>query len=83
MGWRWGRLWEDGVGGLILECIGDVLRLGSFEVVVDVLFVVGCGGSFVGESMKDDSSLVFAYYKEGATNPTFLYFADALKEVKC
>eukprot|EP00246_Nothoceros_aenigmaticus_P008148 TRINITY_DN22659_c0_g1_i1.p1 TRINITY_DN22659_c0_g1~~TRINITY_DN22659_c0_g1_i1.p1 ORF type:complete len:169 (+),score=39.88 TRINITY_DN22659_c0_g1_i1:121-627(+) len=38
---------------------------------------------FVGESMKDDGSIVLAYYKEGATNPTFLYFRDALKEVKC
>ncbi|KAK1315821.1 hypothetical protein QJS10_CPA05g00415 [Acorus calamus] len=38
---------------------------------------------FVGESMHDDSSLVFAYYKEGATDPTFLYFAHALKEIKC
>ena len=39
--------------------------------------------SFVGESMKDDSSLVFAYYKDGKSDPTFLYFSDALKEVKC
>ncbi|KAJ6796096.1 putative translationally-controlled tumor protein-like protein [Iris pallida] len=38
---------------------------------------------FVGESMHDDSSLVFAYYKDGATDPTFLYFAYGLKEVKC
>lgn len=38
---------------------------------------------FVGESMHDDGSMVFAYYKEGATDPTFLYFADGLKEVKC
>jgi hypothetical protein len=38
---------------------------------------------FVGESMKDDSSTVFAYYKDGKSDPTFLYFADALKEVKC
>ncbi|KAJ8766750.1 hypothetical protein K2173_007817 [Erythroxylum novogranatense] len=38
---------------------------------------------FVGESMTDDSALVFAHYKEGATDPTFLYFAYALKEVKC
>ncbi|KAF3795778.1 Translationally-controlled tumor protein-like protein [Nymphaea thermarum] len=38
---------------------------------------------FVGESMNEDGSLVFAYYKDGATNPTFLYFAHALKEVKC
>lgn len=38
---------------------------------------------FVGESMHDDGSLVFAYYKEGAADPTFLYFAHGLKEVKC
>ena len=38
---------------------------------------------FVGESMQDDCSLVFAYYKEGATDPTFLYFAYGLKEIKC
>ena len=38
---------------------------------------------FVGESMKDDAGLVFAYYKEGATDPTFLYFPYGLKEVKC
>ncbi|KQJ87403.1 translationally-controlled tumor protein homolog [Brachypodium distachyon] len=38
---------------------------------------------FVGESMGDDASVVFAYYKEGATDPTFLYFAHGLKEVKC
>lgn len=38
---------------------------------------------FVGESMHDDGAMVFAYYKEGATDPTFLYFAHGLKEVKC
>ncbi|KZV24821.1 translationally-controlled tumor protein [Dorcoceras hygrometricum] len=38
---------------------------------------------FVGESMHDDSSLVFAYYKDGSTDPTFLYFGTGLKEVKC
>ncbi|XVF31385.1 hypothetical protein REPUB_Repub16aG0141600 [Reevesia pubescens] len=38
---------------------------------------------FVGESMHDDGGLVFAYYKDGATDPTFLYFAHGLKEVKC
>ncbi|XWS58156.1 hypothetical protein CRYUN_Cryun08bG0010600 [Craigia yunnanensis] len=38
---------------------------------------------FVGEGMHDDGSLVFAYYREGATDPTFLYFAYGLKEVKC
>ncbi|KVH88110.1 Mss4-like protein [Cynara cardunculus var. scolymus] len=38
---------------------------------------------FVGESMHDDGTMVFAYYKEGATDPTFLYLAYGLKEVKC
>lgn len=38
---------------------------------------------FVGESMQDDAGLVLAYYKEGATDPTFMYFAYGLKEVKC
>ena len=39
--------------------------------------------SFFGESMHDDGSLVLAYYKDGATDPTFLYFSHGLKEVKC
>ncbi|XP_054802557.1 translationally-controlled tumor protein homolog [Prosopis cineraria] len=38
---------------------------------------------FVGESMHDDSTIVFAYYKEGATDPTFIYLAYGLKEIKC
>jgi hypothetical protein len=33
--------------------------------------------------MNLEAGLVFAYYKEGATDPTFLYFAHGLKEVKC
>jgi hypothetical protein len=37
--------------------------------------------SFVGEGLHDDAGLVLAYYKEGATDPTFLYFAHGLKEV--
>ncbi|KAL5726445.1 hypothetical protein ACHQM5_009488 [Ranunculus cassubicifolius] len=32
--------------------------------------------------MHDDGSLVFAYYKDGASDPTFLYFAHGLKEIK-
>ncbi|KAK4273431.1 hypothetical protein QN277_021835 [Acacia crassicarpa] len=38
---------------------------------------------FVGESMHDDGTVVFAYYKEGATDPTFIYLAYGLKEIKC
>ncbi|KAJ7546117.1 hypothetical protein O6H91_08G025300 [Diphasiastrum complanatum] len=38
---------------------------------------------FVGEGMNIDGTLVYAYYKEGKTDPTFIYFRDALKEIKC
>ncbi|CAI5972722.1 unnamed protein product [Closterium sp. NIES-64] len=37
---------------------------------------------FVGESLNFEGSIVYAYYKDGATNPTFIYFKDGLKEVK-
>jgi hypothetical protein len=39
--------------------------------------------SFIGESMHDDGGLVFPYYKDEATDPTFLYFSHGLKEMKC
>jgi hypothetical protein len=63
-------------------------RQGTFKKDVEaaVKFLLSKLGDFqffVGESMKDDSSLVFAYYKDGKSDPTFLYFSDALKEVKC
>jgi Translationally controlled tumour protein len=38
---------------------------------------------FVGESMHDDGAMVFVHYKDGAIDPTFLYLAYGLKEVKC
>lgn len=38
--------------------------------------------SFLGESMDPDSTMVYAYYKEGAAQPTFLYPKYALKGVK-
>jgi hypothetical protein len=38
---------------------------------------------FLGESMNLEGAIVYAYYKEGASDPTFLYFKDGLKEVKC
>jgi Translationally controlled tumour protein len=37
---------------------------------------------FTGESMDLEGSMAYAYYKEGATEPTFLYFKDGLKEVR-
>ncbi|KAL1211735.1 Translationally-controlled tumor-like protein [Cardamine amara subsp. amara] len=39
---------------------------------------------FVGESMEvEEGSLVFAYYREGATDPTFLFLAYGWKEINC
>ena len=38
---------------------------------------------FTGPSMDPDATMVFAYYKEGADAPTFVYFKDAMKAVKC
>ena len=38
---------------------------------------------FTGENGDLEGSMAYAYYKEGATDPTFLYFKDGLKEVKC
>merc|ERR1712188_219533 len=38
---------------------------------------------FTGPSMDPDATMVFAYYKEGAASPTFVFFKDALKEIKC
>eukprot|EP00243_Klebsormidium_subtile_P004701 TRINITY_DN18857_c0_g1_i1.p1 TRINITY_DN18857_c0_g1~~TRINITY_DN18857_c0_g1_i1.p1 ORF type:complete len:167 (-),score=67.34 TRINITY_DN18857_c0_g1_i1:206-706(-) len=38
---------------------------------------------FTGEKMDLEAALVFAYYEEGAADPTFIYFKDGLKEVKC
>lgn len=38
---------------------------------------------FLGESGDMEGSMVYAYYKEGSSEPTFLLFKDALKEVKC
>ncbi|MBA0875576.1 hypothetical protein Goshw_002839 [Gossypium schwendimanii] len=35
---------------------------------------------FIGESTHDDGCLVFAYYKDGAVDPTFVYFSYALNE---
>lgn len=37
---------------------------------------------FTGESMDPDGTLAFAYYKEGASNPTFLFPKYALKGQK-
>ncbi len=39
--------------------------------------------SFLGESMNPEASLAFAYYKEGAADPTFLFIKYALQEEKC
>ena len=39
--------------------------------------------SFLGETGEPEASLAFAFYKEGASDPTFLFFKYALVEEKC
>eukprot|EP00271_Cylindrocystis_brebissonii_P011901 TRINITY_DN29913_c0_g1_i1.p1 TRINITY_DN29913_c0_g1~~TRINITY_DN29913_c0_g1_i1.p1 ORF type:complete len:167 (-),score=51.21 TRINITY_DN29913_c0_g1_i1:842-1342(-) len=63
-------------------------RVDSFkaEVQAAVKFLVGKLSDlqfFLGESMDIEGGMVYAYYEDGATDPTFLYFKDGLKEVKC
>ncbi|KAK9835533.1 hypothetical protein WJX74_002494 [Apatococcus lobatus] len=38
---------------------------------------------FTGESMDPDATMVYAYYPDGAADPTFLFPRYALKEQKC
>ncbi|RZR82752.1 hypothetical protein BHM03_00009247, partial [Ensete ventricosum] len=74
---------------IIYMAPGDELLSDSFpfkEIENGIIWEVEgkqLSGSFVGESMQDNGSMVFANYKEGATDPTFLYLALGLKEVKC
>jgi hypothetical protein len=37
---------------------------------------------FTGESMDPESTMVYAYYKEGSENPTFLFPKSAMNEIK-
>lgn len=37
----------------------------------------------MGENMDAEGTMAYAYYKDGASNPTFLFPAYALDEVKC
>ena len=38
--------------------------------------------SFLGESMDQEGTLIFAYYADGASEPKFLYPKYALQEIK-
>ncbi len=42
-----------------------------------------CAHSFLGESMDPESTMAYAYYREGAASPTFLFCKYALDGVKC
>ena len=50
-----------------------------------VKFVVGKFDEmqiFMGESSDSEASICFAYNKDGEIDPTFLFFADCMKEEK-
>ena len=56
------------------------LALGLYQRLPDDLSLLRC--SFFGESMDTESTLCFAYYKDGASDPTFVFFKHSLKEQK-
>ncbi|KAL5721777.1 hypothetical protein ACHQM5_005378 [Ranunculus cassubicifolius] len=79
---------DEGVDDQVTKCVDIVVTFRIQEqhafdkkqfLHKTICFVV----DFVGESMADDGVVVLAYYKEGAIDPTFLYFAHGLEEVKC
>ena len=60
-------------------CLGSLSVLPAVQLQLTQM--VAC--SFSGESMDPDGTLCYAYYKEGAAQPTFLFPKYALKEQKC
>ena len=51
-----------------------------------VKFIVGQFDEFefyLPESYETENSVILSYYKEEALTPTFLYFIDGLKAMKC
>eukprot|EP00742_Colponemidia_sp_Colp-10_P000112 GILJ01000124.1.p1 GENE.GILJ01000124.1~~GILJ01000124.1.p1 ORF type:complete len:174 (+),score=41.69 GILJ01000124.1:121-642(+) len=60
----------------------DVFMKGASAMVKHVASNFDDFNFYMGESNDPEANLVLAYYKEGALAPTFLYFVDALKEVK-
>ncbi len=63
--------------------IGHMLVIMAFGLHWDLhdrVSLLRC--SFFGESMDTESTLCFAYYKDGASDPTFVFFKHSLKEQK-
>lgn len=61
--------------------LGAFLFSPTVLLQLQVTHMIAC--SFSGESMDPDGTLCYAYYKEGAAQPTFLFPKYALKEQKC
>ena len=59
---------------------GSKIRLNVCELYHDVLAPLL--RSFLGESMDPESTMVYAYYKDGGSSPTFLFCKYALDAVK-
>ena len=60
-------------------------QLNTYECVQAVKKLLGRFSElqfFLGESGDMEGSMVYAYYKEGCSEPTFLFFKDALKGYK-
>ena len=78
-----------GVGGLAGRGSGRQgvanAQLNTYECVQAVKKLLGRFSElqfFLGESGDMEGSMVYAYYKEGCSEPTFLFFKDALKGYK-
>ncbi|KAF2316845.1 hypothetical protein GH714_042186 [Hevea brasiliensis] len=68
------ELFKKHIEGATKFLLSKLIDLQFFSDYVELVL------QLCGESMHDDGSLVFAYYKEGATDPTFLYLAYGLKK---
>ena len=60
-----------------------VVRAHSLQPCLTIAPVMCARRSFLGETGEPEASLAFAFYKEGASDPTFLFFKYALVEEKC
>lgn len=60
----------------------DGFKKGATEFIKFVMDKFDEMQIFQGESLEEGSNLCFAYTKDGETEPTFMFFHDALKEEK-
>ena len=60
----------------------DAFKKGATELVKFVMGKFDEMQVFVGENMDTEASIAFAYNADGEADPTFLFFADCMREEK-